>query len=96
MLNAYMTDDITIQTIVYGTWGTATPTNVPIKGRFEFKTKLVRNTAGEQVVSSANVMIPVMTINHKDLVVYGTKTYSILSIEEKKDFTKRFILIYLA
>ena len=96
MINAYMTDNITIQRITYGTWGTSTPTNVATKGRFEFKTKLVRNMAGEQVVSSANVMLPVIILGHQDKVIYDSKTYSILTIELKKDFSNRFLLIYLA
>jgi hypothetical protein len=96
MINAYMTDSITISSIAYGTWGTSVPTNVTIKGRFEFKTKLVRNTAGEQAVSSANVLLPVMVLGHQDKVIYDSKTYSILAIERKKDFSNRFLLIYLA
>jgi len=96
MLNAYMTDDITIQRIAYGTWGTSIPTNVTTKGRFEFKTKLVRNQSGEEVVSSANVMLSVMILGHQDKVVYDSKTYSILTIELKKDFSNRYLLIYLA
>jgi hypothetical protein len=96
MISAYMTDDITIQRIAYGSWGTSTPTNVAVKGRFEFKTKLVRNMAGEQVVSSANVILPVMVLGHQDKVVYSGVTYSILTIELKKDFSNRFLLAYLA
>lgn len=96
MLNTYMTDTITLKQVTYGTWGGTTETQVAIKGRFEFKTKLVRNMAGEQVVSSANVIIPVMTIGHQDKITYDSKNYSILTIELKKDFSNRFILIYLA
>jgi hypothetical protein len=96
MINAYFTDDITIQKIVYGTWGGAIPTNVSVKGRFIFATKLVRNIAGDQVVSSANIMLPVMILGHQDKVVYNGVTYSILVIELKKDFSNRYLLIYLA
>ena len=96
MINAYMTDIITISRTTYDTWGTATNVDTESKGRFEFKTKLVRNMAGEQVVSSANVMLPVVTIGHQDKIIYRGVTYSILSIEEKKDFSSRFLLIYLA
>lgn len=96
MLNAYMTDDITIQRVSYDTWGSSTPADTVYKGRFVFATKLVRNTAGEQVVSSANVMLPIITLGHQDRIVYNSKMYSILSIELKKDFSNRFLLIYLA
>ena len=96
MINAYLTDDITIQRNTFGTWGTSTPTNTTVKGRFEFKTKLVRNQNGEQVVSSANVMLPVVVLGHQDKIIYNTVTYSIIALELKKDFTNRFLLIYLA
>lgn len=96
MLNAYMTDDITIQRVSYDTWGSPTPADTAYKCRFEYKTKLVRNQAGEQVVSNANVMLPVMTLGHQDKIVYSGITYSILNIELKKDFSNRFLLIYLA
>ena len=96
MLSVYMTDDITIQQTARGSWGTSVPTNIATKGRFEFKTKLVRNISGEQVISSANVILPVIVLGHKDKIIYDSKTYSILAIEMKKDLTNRFLLIYLA
>jgi hypothetical protein len=95
MFNAYMTDSITIQQTAYGSWGVSTPTNVETKGRFEFKSKLVRNGSGEQVVSSANVLLPVITLGHKDKLVYGGITYSIIAMELKRDFSSRALLVYL-
>jgi hypothetical protein len=96
MLKVYMTDDITIKTITYDQWGSPSTSSATAKGRFEFKTKLVRNIAGEQVVSSANVMLPADTvIGHQDKITYVGKDYSILTIELKKDFSNRFLLIYL-
>ena len=91
-----MKEDITVQAIAYGTWGVSTPTDTIVKGRFEFKTKLVRNQAGEQTVSSANVILPLMVLSHKDKIVYLGVTYSIMAMELKKDFSNRFLLIYLA
>ena len=57
---------------------------------------MVRNLQGEQVVSTGNVLLPVMTIAHKDRIVYNGVTYSILSIEEVKDFSNRFIRLNVA
>jgi hypothetical protein len=143
MINAYMQDNLIIKSTTYDVWGVPTYTENSAKGYFTFKTKLVRNQAGEQVVSSANVMLPVMTLGHQDKIVYDgnclyrsaynaltsyaindavsyngvvykalkaslgiavsnaeywvvMKVYSILSIELKKDFSNRFLLIYLA
>lgn len=96
MINAYITDTITLKRRVYGTWGGATDTESTIKGRFEFKTKMTRNLQGEQVVSTANVILPLMSIEHKDKIVFESKEYTILAIERRKDFNSRFLLIYLA
>jgi hypothetical protein len=96
MIKAYLTDDITVRTVVYGTWGGTTPTDVVTKGRFEFKTKLVRNLQGEQVVSSANVLLEIIVLGHKDKIIYGGVEYSILTIEIKKDFSDKYLLINLA
>lgn len=96
MINAYMQDNLIIKSTTYDVWGVPTYTENSAKGYFTFKTKLVRNQAGEQVVSSANVMLPVMTLGHQDKITYAGKDYSILTIELKKDFSNRFLLIYLA
>jgi len=96
MINAYLTDTITIQTVTLDTWGTATKVSTTAKARFEFRTKLVRNIAGEQVISTAKVYLPIMTITHQDKIVYETKEYSILNIERVKDFSAKFIKLDLA
>lgn len=96
MINAYCKDSITVKTSTRDQWGTATYTSATVKGRFEFKTKMVRNLQGEQVVSSANVILPLMTLTHDEKIYYGSKEYSILGIEEAKDFSNRFMRIYLA
>lgn len=96
MMNAYFTDTITIKTVTYGIWGGATTVSTDLKGRFEFKTRMVRDLQGEQVVSSARVYLPIRTIGHKDKIVYESKEYSILNIEVFKDFSKRYLRVSVA
>lgn len=97
MLNAYLQDNIIIRKVTYDQWGTPSTSDVSTVGRFIFKTKLVRNDAGEQVVSSANVLLkPDASIEHEDKIVYSGKEYSILSIEIGKDFTDRMKKVILA
>jgi hypothetical protein len=58
---------------------------------------MVRNMAGEEVISSAFVILPANTsIGHKDKISYDGKDYTILTIEKKKDFSDRSIIISLA
>jgi hypothetical protein len=87
MMNCYMKDNIFIKKVTTDKWGTATNVYTFTKGRITFRTKMVRSLSGEMVVSSAEVMLPNTTIDHKDKIVYDSKEYSILGIEEKKDFS---------
>ena len=96
MINAYLKDSITVKRVIYGTWGGVNETPTTYNGRFVYETKMVRNLQGEQVVSTANVILPLMLLAHKDKISYDGKDYSILGIEEKKDFSKKYLLINLA
>ncbi len=96
MINAYLQDNIKLIAIEYDKWGSPTPTESTIKGRFEFKTEMVRSLEGEEVVSSARVLIPADTdINHEDKIEYKSKEYSILAIELGKDFSDRVLRLFL-
>jgi len=97
MMNAYMTDTITLKTATTDKWGSKTFTSASMKGRIEFKTKLVRNLQGEQVVSTAKLYLPkTVTVSHADVISYASKEYSILNIGYAKDFSNRFLLLDLA
>lgn len=95
ILNAYLNDNIFIKKVTFDKWGTATNVYTFSKGRITFRTKLVRNLSGDQVVSSAEVMLPNITIAHKDLIVYNSVEYAILNIEEKKDFSTQHKVVNL-
>lgn len=97
MINAYCNDTITLIKVTRGTWGSsASEVQVPLRGRFEFRTKMVRNVAGETVVSSAKVYLTTLAVSHSDKISYGGKTYSILNIEFVKDFSNRYTKLDLA
>lgn len=97
MINAYMQDTITVSQVTYDQWGKATKSNTTVKGRIEFRTKLVRNLQGEQVVSSAKVYLSTISgLGHEDKITYDGKEYSILNIEHVKDFSTKFIKVDLA
>jgi len=97
MINAYLNDELTISQVVYDQWGTATKTETTVRGRIEFRTKLVRSLSGEQVISSAKVYLPLTEgLGSEDKVTYREKEYDILNIEEVKDFSSKFLKIDLA
>ena len=97
MIGCYMNDSITISQVTYDQWGKITKSSTSVKGRIEFRTKLMRNLQGEQVVSSAKVYLSLITsLGHEDKITYNGKEYSILGIEEKKDFSSKFLKVDLA
>ncbi len=97
MMNAYMTDTITLKTATTDKWGSKTFVSATMKARIEFKTKLVRNLQGEQVVATAKLYLPkTVVVSHADVISYAGKDYSILNIGYAKDFSNRFLLLDLA
>jgi len=103
MSNAYMTDDIII--IRYGghdTWGDELETETaPIKGRIEYKTRLVMNLSGEQVISSASILLPESTddelfrdLIHEDFLKFDGVEHTIIRINTPKAFSSFFVYKY--
>lgn len=96
MFRVYCNDKIIVKRGVYNQWGTLTNiSNIAVSGRVDFKSKLVRNIQGEQVVSTAEVTIPLMNITHKDKIVFNNFEYSIINIAIKKDFTNKYVKLYI-
>ena len=89
MLRAYMQDPITLKFNIGHVWGEPTwliPD--PILAYVEWKSHLVRNVAGEQVVSRAIVYIIYdRTLTHKDRIIINTIEYTILDLTPGKDFS---------
>ena len=97
MMNAYFVDTISVKVATTDTWGTKTFSTTAYKGRFEYKTKMVRNLQGEMVVSTAYILLPAtVTIKHADLISYIGQDYSILGIEMLRDFSTRYLKVVLA
>ena len=99
MINAYFVDAITlVRHNGYDKWGEPlATTNVSFNGYIERKTRLVRNFAGEQVVSSAMIYCPAtLTITHEDKMSFDGADHAILSIVKQKDFSATHIEVFVA
>jgi hypothetical protein len=97
MLNVYGVDSITI--VRDGGYDRrnepSATTSESIKGYVEWKTHLVRDINGEEVVSLGYVTLPYdSTIDHKDKLTISSVTYSILSIDRMKDFSNRGLIVH--
>lgn len=102
MIRAYMSDDITV--LFWegdDDWGEPLPTlDKDMKAYVDWKTHLIRNLAGEQVVSRGMVyIIYSRKLNHKDMIYNingdGIK-YAILDIRPGKDFSENHQEVHLA
>ena len=107
-INAYCVDDITIlQWNGTDSWGEPeSGTIVSIRGYVEWKTRLIRNAKGEEVVSTVMVYLPKRrtdnalgrVLTHEDrLIVDGICIdRAIIDIRQPKDFSSPHYEIYLA
>jgi len=100
---AYMVDDLTI--IRYGgydSWNQPLATEaVPVKGKIEYKTRLVKDLKGEEVVSSASVLLPEAVdgvlfrdLIHEDILKFDGVEYAIIRINKPKAFGSYFVFKY--
>ena len=93
MIGSYLIDDITIKTTTLDKWNVATYKDTDIKARVEYKTRLVRDQAGKQVVSSARIYLRNRTITHKELINFDDIDHAILAIGKAKDFGVGYIFL---
>jgi len=98
MISAYLVDDITI--LKYGgedSWGEPlAPASINVKGKIIYKTRLIRNMAGEEVVSSAMVYLLDRALTHEDRLKFDGVEHTILRIDKPKAFSNPHLEVYLA
>jgi len=102
-MTAYMVDDITIIRYAgYDSWNEPLATTpFDVKGKIEYKTRLVRNLEGEEVVSSATVLFPESidvdlgrSLIHEDRLEFDGVEHTIIGIGKPKAFSSFFIFKY--
>ena len=98
MLNAYFTDSIVLVQKSFDKWGEPLPdVLLSFAGRIDRKTRLVRNFAGEQVVSGAMAYVPsTLTITHVDQLRFDSTDHVILSINLQADFSSVYQEVFVA
>ena len=70
-------------------------TSETAEGYVEWKTHLVRDINGEEVISSGYVLLPYdSTLDHKDKLKIGSIEYPIINIERLKDFSNRGLRVH--
>jgi len=102
MIRSYAVDDLTVlfdeEHDIHGEPGATL--NVEMKGYVDWKTHLIRNAAGEQVISRGMVyVIYSRKLNHKDRIynINGDGIeYAILDVRQGKDFAENHQEVHLA
>jgi len=98
MINTYLKDILRLKFLA-GTdsWGTPLPrTWLDTRGFIERKTKRVTSFKGEEVVASISVLVfrrP--EIDHTTVVEIDEAEWTIMSIEEQRDFVRRYLILWL-
>jgi hypothetical protein len=106
MISAYCVDKITVvKANGNDQWGEPNPTtNVATRGYVEWKTNLVRNLAGEEIVSPIHVYLQMRktdnalgrALTHADRLIVDNRERSIIAIHEPKAFSRPHYEVYLA
>lgn len=99
MLNVYAIDSFyIIRSGGDDAWGEPLPVTLEaVTGYIEWKTRLVRNFAGEEVASRASILLNYDgTIDHLDKIRITGVDYPILGLERMKDFSNVGITIFIA
>ncbi len=97
MIGAYLIDSVTQKAHTFDKWGEiATTTSTTIKCRIDEKNRIVTNEKGEQVVSMAKILIRIRTVAYSDLFTFNSIDHPVLKIAKAKDFSPRFLEVYVA
>ena len=111
MIGPYLIDTITLNQYKgedeYGT--PSTRTSVTVKARIDYKNRQITNLAGETVVSMAKIIVrnrtitrsdfstrTASTIAYEDTITFDGTIHAIVRIARQKDFTTRFMEVYVA
>lgn len=100
MINAYAVDSFSILRFVSrDQWNNPTFETVSVKGYIQWNNKLIRNLAGEEIVSIAKILIPnfacQFALSLEDFVVIDGIKHSIARVDKRKDFSRTHWELYI-
>ena len=96
MIRSYFDATVTIVTLNKDKRGIpTTESTVNVNAKLVWETVTVKDRLGRETVSRGYIDIISRTISHENYIRINNIDYVILNIEEKKDFSVRFIRVYL-
>ena len=97
MIGAYLIDSAVQKVHTFDKWGEIdTTTSTTIKCRIDEKNRIVVNEKGEQVVSGAKLLMKIRTVTFSDLFTFDDIDHPVLKVAKVKDFTARYLEVYVA
>ena len=97
-MKEYLVDNVLhIKNRTADKWGGLTSEEVLINCRVDYKTKLIKNIKGNEVISSSQVILPGdYDIIHSDIIVINDIKHAIIQILKPKSFRVEFTEVYLS
>lgn len=93
MFNSYFLDNVVlVEKSGSSSWGERTETETTVKARVEYKNKLVRNSAGEQVVSAAMVYMRDRILSPGSRIKIDGVEHPILNVVKHRAFKNNAML----
>lgn len=86
MIKAYETESVTLHKATLGSWQERTEVDSTIEAVVFPETKLIKNEAGEDVMSSMKLLTEVTNVSHSDRITVSGKKYAILRLLTIKAF----------
>ncbi len=97
MLETYLDSDVTVlRSNGTDAWGEPLPrTAETLKARINMKTRRIRTNGGREVTSLAVIWLADGSVTHEDRLVVRGQEWSIVAIEEVRDFETRLIKVWI-
>lgn len=93
MMNAYFRDRVVVMSATTDKWNSREFKERTSKARIEYGTEMVRDYKGAQVVSSAKVLMPIQNLKQNDRLRFDDQEHPILSVGQKKHFSKVYMVV---
>jgi hypothetical protein len=95
-MRVYYIDTMTIKRTTKDQWGESSSTSSTTVDCFvKYRTRLVRDTRGNEVVSSGEVILDDTTLYHSDVLEIEGKDYTIANIFKMRDFDTTYLKVFL-
>ena len=96
MIDAYLTDVVTIKTRALDPFGEITETSRNVPARVVFNQKRVSGPGGQDIISQGHILLPEReSVSIGMLCQYGGTDWIIVAIEQKKDLTARVKKVFI-